>query len=334
MNRLRPQIALIGVAVLLALIALVLISGCGQQQTSSEPFRITINTWVGFAPLYLAQEKGFFKKHGLQNVEIVKMDDTTARKVSMEAGRIEGYASSVDNWALDSAHGVHGKIVMGFDESAGGDGIVAKKSIKKLSDLKGKTVAAQPGMPGQFLLFHLLSKAGLSPSDVKFIEMDSDKAGAAFVAGKLDAAVTWEPWLSKASTSGGHILASTKENRGLIVDVLVVPPDVLSKRPKDVQAVMLAWFDALDYWKTHKDESDKIMAKALGLNPADFSAMCAGVNHLDLVENRAYFGTSGKNGPIFGVFDSASRVWLGQHITKLSTKSSEEIDSSLLSGLK
>lgn len=334
MNRLRPRRASIGLAILLALVSLMLVSGCGRQQTSSEPFRITINTWVGFAPLYLAQEKGFFKKHGLQNVEIVKMDDAAARKSSMEAGRIEGYASSVDNWALDSAHGVDGKIVMAFDESAGGDGIVAKNNIKTLSDLRGKTVAAQPGMPGQFLLFHLLRKAGLSSGDVKFIEMDSDKAGAAFVAGKLDAAVTWEPWLSKASTAGGHILASTKDNRGLIVDVLVVPPDVLSKRPKDVQAIMQAWFDALDYWKAHRSESDKIMAKALGLKPADFAAMCAGVNHFDRSENLAYFGDSSKKGPIFEVFDSASRVWQGQGITKRSTESGEEIDPSLLAGLK
>lgn len=334
MNRLKPPRASIGLAILLALVALMLMSGCGRQQTSSEPFRITINTWVGFGPLYLAQEKGFFKKHGLANVEIVKMDDAAARKSSMGAGRIEGYASSVDNWALDSAQGLNGKIVMGFDESAGGDGIVAKNSIKRLSDLKGKTVAAQPGMPGQFLLFHLLRKAGLSASDVKVVEMDSDKAGAAFVAGKLDAAVTWEPWLSKASTAGGHILASTKDNRGLIVDVLVVAPDVLSKRPKDVQAVMQAWFDALNYWKAHRVESDQIMAKALGLKPTDFAAMCAGVNHLDMDENRAYFGASGKKGPIFEVFDSASRVWLDQGITKRSTESNEEIDSSLLAGLK
>ncbi len=309
--------------------------GCRRQPGQvSEPFRITINTWVGFAPLYLAQEKEMFGQHGLKQVEIVKIDDVGARKASMKAGRIEGYASSVDNWALDSAQGVTGKIVIAFDESHGGDGIVAKKSITQLADLRGKTIGVQPGMPGQFLLFHLLSEAGLTSEDVKTVDMDSDKAGAAFVGGKLDAAVTWEPWLSKAASAEGHVLVSTKDNPGLIVDVLVAPEDVLKDRPGDVIAVMKAWCDALDYWKTHKDESAEIMAKALGLPSADFSAMCEGVRHFGLAENRSYFGTTSNPGPIYSVFDSAGQIWAAQGIIETPTKALDAIHPGLLEQIR
>lgn len=331
----KTNASFIVLALLLEAVSVLALNGCRTKGgTSDQPFRITFNTWVGFAPLYLAQEKGIFKQFGLNKVEIVKIDDAGARKASMKAGRIEGYASSVDNWALDSAQGVDGKIVMAFDESRGGDGIVAKKSISKLTDLKGKTVGVQPGMPGQFLLFHLIKKAGLQLSDIKTVDMDSDKAGAAFVAGKLDAAVTWEPWLSKATGSGGHVLVSTKDNPGLIVDVLAAPPSVLKDRPKDLDALMKAWFAALDYWKAHKDESDALMAKALGLPKADFVAMCGGVHFYNLQENQAYIGTVSAPGPMFQIFGSAGSVWSERGIIKTQTPANTAIDPGVLAGLQ
>jgi NitT/TauT family transport system substrate-binding protein len=94
--------------------------------------------------------------------------------------------------------------------------------------------------------------------------MDADKAGAAFVAGALDAAVTWEPWLTKASESGhGHILITTRQKPGVIVDALAFRDTVLSQKKQAVAALVQAWFDALQYWKDHPAESDAIMAKSL-----------------------------------------------------------------------
>jgi len=37
---------------------------------SAEPIKLGLSTWLGYAPLYLAKEKGFFQKRGLY-VEIV-----------------------------------------------------------------------------------------------------------------------------------------------------------------------------------------------------------------------------------------------------------------------
>src|SRR5205823_6256730 len=124
--------------------------------------------------------------------------------------------------------------------------IVAKNSIQTVADLKGKTVAFQPGLPNHFLLLQVLQDAGLTYKDIKPVDMDADKAGAAFVAGALDAAVTWEPWLTKASQSGhGHILINTRQKPGVIVDALAFRDDVLSERKQAVAALVQAWFDAL-----------------------------------------------------------------------------------------
>src|SRR6185295_9408811 len=179
----------------------------------------TINSWVGWAPLYLAQAKNLF---GTSKLELIRVEETGARKSTMIAGQVDGYGSSVDNFALDATEGVPGRIVMTFDESHGADGIVSKKSIATPADLRGKKVGFQKGLPSHFLLLTVLQAANLSPSDVQQVDLDDDKAGAAFAAGRLDAAVTWEPWISKAAApANGKILVSTREYPGLIVDALV-----------------------------------------------------------------------------------------------------------------
>lgn len=287
----------------------------------------TINSWIGWAPLYLAQAKGLFENTELK---IMRVEDTGARKSTMIAGHVDGYASSVDNFALDSAEGVPGKIVLCFDESYGGDGIVSKKSIKNLNDLKGKQIAFQKGLPSHFLLLTVLKQAGLKPNDIVQVDMDADKAGAAFAGGKLDAAVTWEPWISKAAEmADGKKLVTTMDYPGLIVDTMVFRDDILKSKRKAVQDVVNGWFKALNYWGEHKEEADKIMADAYSLPLEDFRAICEGIRFYDLEKNKEYFGTL-NSGPIFTVFKDASELWLEADITKSTSKAQEKIDPSFI----
>lgn len=295
--------------------------------SDGAPLKVTINSWIGWAPLYLAQAKNL---NGGANLEITRVEDTGARKTTMISGRVDGYASSVDNFALDSAQGVPGKIVLAFDESYGADGIVAKKTISSVGDLKGKTVGFQKGLPSHFLLLSALKRGGLNPGDVVQQDLDADKAGAAFVAGSLDAAVTWEPWISKAAAmSDGKILLTTKEFEGLIVDTLVFREKVLEQRKEEVSKVINGWFAALEYWNAHKDEADKIMADAYGLKVEEFRDMVSGVRFYDKAKNQSYFGTAG-DAPIHKVFDSASQLWIVAGMIQKAEPSAARIDGSFL----
>jgi NitT/TauT family transport system substrate-binding protein len=62
------------------------------------------------------------------------------------------------------------KQVLALDDSHGGDGIVSKKEIKSIKDLKGKTVAAQLGAGASyFWLNYVLAQNGMKLSDLKTI---------------------------------------------------------------------------------------------------------------------------------------------------------------------
>ncbi|WP_312886509.1 ABC transporter substrate-binding protein [Paenibacillus foliorum] len=149
------------------------------------------------------------------------------------------------------------------DNSFGGDGIVVKPGIQSLQDLKGKKVATELGTVDHLLMLTALSKSGLKEKDVNYVNMTVNDADPAFIAGNLDAALLWEPFLSKAIEEGkGKLLFSSKDTPGLIPDLLVFKVEFTKSRPEDVKKIMNAWFDALDYWKKNLEESLKIMAKA------------------------------------------------------------------------
>ena len=146
--------------------------------------------------------------------------------------------------------------------SNGGDGIVAIKDIKTIADLKGRKVAVNEGSVSEFYLNVLLGKAGLKESDLNTVNMTAADAGGAFVAKRVDAAVTWEPWLTKGkSTDFGHLLVDSSTTPGLITDVIIVKTAWANAHQKDVAAIVASWNEAVAYYRANPDESIAIMAK-------------------------------------------------------------------------
>jgi NitT/TauT family transport system substrate-binding protein len=288
-------------------------AGCGKRESSQgtkesaeKPFVVAIPTYPGFAVPYLAKEKGLFA--GL-NVDLKRIDDAAAINAGLIRGDIDACFTSVDSFVLAAAQGVEAKAVLMSDESRGADGIVAKQQIKDVADLKGKKVAANLGWPGHFFLLYNLQRAGVPFSAVPITNMDADKAGAAFVSGNLDAAVTWEPWLSRATSGGtGKILVSTKTLPGVILDVMLVRQDTLSKRPQAVQSFVDGYYKALKAYGDDKQASAAVMAKAVGLEPADFEAMTAGFRFIPADEAAKMLEP--KDGAVPKLFGEAAAIWL------------------------
>lgn len=322
----KPRLSFLVITVVM-LIGLSLAGTGLEQGYAASPFKLTVNSWVGWGPLFIAKKKGFFE--GL-DVRINFIEDAGARRSAMISGQVDGYASSVDNLAIDATFGVTGKTVMCFDESAGGDGIVAKSEVT-WENLKGRKVAVQTGLPGHFLLLSVLAKHGLKPSDIAIVDLDADKAGSGFVAGTLDVAVTWEPWISQAAAmAGGKKLITTAELPGLIVDTLVVRDPVLQARPDDVRRLMRGWFKALEWYTAHPEEGNGIIAAAYKLKPKEVKGMVAGVRFYDLKRNREFMGTVTNPGPIYQVFREASTLWKDAGVVKSTVDPQPYIEPSYL----
>ena len=130
---------------------------------------------------------------------------------------------------------------------------------------------------------------------------------------EVDAAVSWEPWLTQGKEAAhGHLLADTSERPGLVVDCLVARTDVLDARLPEFRALARAWDAALAYVEAHPDEANAIMARNVGgwlEDPAVFAETLKGVRFYDSARNREYFGTPDRPGQIYQTAQYGIDVW-------------------------
>ncbi|PZN76970.1 MAG: hypothetical protein DM484_15590 [Candidatus Methylumidiphilus alinenensis] len=272
-------------------------------------YRIGLGPWIGFGPLYLAKENGYFDEAGI-NVDLVVLTGLAERNSALKSGKVAALAAPVDYFVLAAGNNLVTTIVMAIDESVGGDGIVAKKDIKTVEELKGKKVAFQRGLPGEFFLRSLLRNHKVSINDMETLDMETSQAGAAFLAGRVDAAVVWEPWLTKAKEGGGgHVLVSTREYPDLIVDVLSFNKSVVSQHPEDVQKIVDAVFKAIEFCKQNPEKANQIMAPHFQVSTEKFAAILGGISFTDQRRNQVFFDPSHKEGTIFAVTEMASVIW-------------------------
>jgi NitT/TauT family transport system substrate-binding protein len=268
----RPRNALF-IALSILLVTVCFLSACGKKESSassSEPISIALSPWPGWFFWYLVEEKGFFKKHGV-NVKLEWFPVYSDSLQALATGKVDANSQTLSDTLAPASKGIKLKAVLVNDNSNGGDAIVSKSDIGSVKDLKGKTVATELGTVDHLLLLTALEKNGMSENDINYVNMTVNDAGPAFISGKTDASVLWEPFQTTAVKEGkGKVLFSSKETPGLIPDLLVFRQSVVDNRPDDVQKIIDAWFDALDYFKGHEAESIAIMAKKAETTPEDF----------------------------------------------------------------
>ncbi|MCC6557594.1 MAG: ABC transporter substrate-binding protein [Polyangiaceae bacterium] len=290
------------------------------------PFKIAFNTWLGYSPLVLAKEKGFLKEAGI-DAEISILESIGEKNSALLRGAIDGVGHTADSAVTSASAGVDGQIVYVFDLSNGADGVLARKSIKSVSDLKGRKVALEPGFTGHFFFLALLADAGMSPSDVTVVPMDTGSAGSAFVAGKVEAAVTWEPWIGKTKKlEGAHVLVTSADKPGLIVDVLYMSRAAIEARREDVKEMIAAMGRAADWYAEHTAEGDEIIARFWKLPLPEEKETVAGVRFMSLPRNAELFGTREAPGQLFEAVRKANDLWLKAGVTKRSIDPASVID--------
>lgn len=281
--------------------------------------KVAFATWIGYAPLYIAQEKGIFEKYGL-DVELMIIDDESQYAAAMASGNIDALGNVLDREVIHYAKGTPETVLFAMDESSGGDGIIATKDIKSLKDLAGKAIGLDKSSTSYFFFLTAIQKAGLSEDAVTIHEMGASDAGAAFIAGRLDAAVSWEPWLSKVTErEGGHVLASSKDFPRTIVDVFVMRNDFITENPGAGQAMTNAWMDAIDWYRANPAEGNAIMAKGLGETPEGVADMATGVTFFCREGNLGFFDKA-TDSDIYEVADRAGKFWQSKGILKKALK--------------
>nr|WP_244175086.1 ABC transporter substrate-binding protein [Pantoea conspicua] len=285
--------------------------GSTLAQAEETPVAIGISGWTGFAPLTLADKAGIFKKHGLA-VE-VKMIPQSSRHLAVASGTIQCAATTVETYISWNAAGVPIKQIVQLDKSYGADGLAVRSGINSIRDLKGKTIGVDaPGTSPYFALAWILDKNGMTMKDVRLATMSPQAAAQAFTAGRNDAAMSYEPYLSsiRKQPSAGKIIATTLDYP-MVMDTLGCTPTFLKAHPQAAKALVESYFDALEMIKQQPEKSYEIMGAAVKSSGKAFAESAGYLRWQGREENRAFF-----NGGIQRFSDEAGKLLLRAGVIK------------------
>ncbi len=270
-------------------------TSAASPQAAAEPIKATSGStlWIGYTPLYIGVEKGFFRESGL-DLDYKDFSSGTDANAAFSAGRLDAISNVTSEMVTLAANGVDFKIVMAADNSLGGDGILARNSVKDIADFKGKTVAVEEGGVSHFFLLQVLKEAGLSGSDIKLVNVTPDAAAAAYQSGKADIAVTYSPFLAKANQAqkDGRIIFDTSKMPTAIIDIHSFNTKFIEANPGAVEAFVKGTLKSLDFIKTNPTEAYTIAGKRLELSPEEVEAELKGVRLIDKETNLEILNTS------------------------------------------
>ena len=260
-------------------------SSASSPSASSQPLLSGVNPWPGYAGHYVAFKQGLFQQEGV-NVQETYFPSASDGITGFLAGKTDiTWATSGDTIEMINKDPSI-RMIYVVDYSNGSDGIIGR-NINSPQDLKGKTIGRENLLFENVLLRAYLSQGGLTEADVTIKDMTAADAATAFAAKRVDAAVSYEPWLSKAAQQGGGKLIFSTKDTNLIADVITTRQKVIETRKSDLQAYLRAIDKAVKLVNAGNPEAVQIVATKLGVSADEAKSQMSGVKIFDLAENKS-----------------------------------------------
>jgi NitT/TauT family transport system substrate-binding protein len=252
----------------LLILQISILTACAGLQavpSRSAPLRIEYTQWWGDYTILVAQEKGFFKQYGVQ-VEPVYYDVFSNTYPDLASGQIDGALIAIGDTINVSRSSL--MKVVAVQDDGGDDAVVVGPEINSVEDLRGKTIGTVFGSQFEMTIVKMLQSANMSTSDVNIVSMNPEDAVTALKSGQVQAADTWEPYLSDALSNGYKTIYPQKQLH-LFPDLIVFQKAIVDERPEDVRAFLKAWFQAVQYREKNPAETQEIAAKYLNISAKD-----------------------------------------------------------------
>jgi ABC-type nitrate/sulfonate/bicarbonate transport system substrate-binding protein len=332
--------------VIIALLVGAWVVVCGNRPYEGmlgRPLRVGIVSWPGYAGGLVANnglrpsKDSYFwkdkdKEHQLLVEFVLREDETQLLHEFAQGGDRGGLDviwSTVDSLAKQipqlQKEGLKPQAFMQVDWSHGADAIVTSADINRIEQLSGKRIAVSQAA-SQWLFEYSLQISDLSENEKKEIRFNdlvhtegSEEARDLFINRKVDAAVLWEPDVTKAKKQGnGRVLIDTRAAPKLIADVMVADAEFIKEHKNVIAAFVDGWLND----GTKRANSDPALAAQMLLNEPKFAELgqettrelVAKTILTTLDDNAEMFGLA-EDGDIYfdHLFRRASQTWLKAH---------------------
>jgi NitT/TauT family transport system substrate-binding protein len=231
----------------------------------------TVN--VAFLPIYVTQDKGFFKDEGL-DVLVVMFNAGATNLQAVIGGDVQIMAGGVPETVLARAGGLDVKNfwaisnVMPFQ-------IYGRPNMKSLKEGKGKKFAiSRFGSLSEFLTRSALRQAGVDPKDVTMVQIGATPARfTTLAAGLVDATILWFPVTERAKTAGMNKLFDLKELYPQWTNVGFVAREAwLGKEKEQATRFLRAYQRGVRHTRENREDGIRALRKYVGLDAGEAAA--------------------------------------------------------------
>jgi NitT/TauT family transport system substrate-binding protein len=240
-------------------------------------------TMTSGIPVWIAEEKGLFKKYGLE-VELKQISSANLGVPALLAGEIEVAAGFGGPGAIMAALQGAELAIIASEAPNSSAAILANPSIAGPKDLRGTRVAiTRRASTSWFAIRTALRKWEMDPDrDVFLLEAGGlGEIVAALKSGAAQAGVFFDHAVPMIKEMGYRELASLKGFASLQA-ADVVTKKFLAEHPDTLRAFLKAYLEALRVFHTDKNESVRIAQKYIRLKEGtkylenDYDAIVAG----------------------------------------------------------
>jgi len=213
---------------------------------------------IGFFDPWVAHEKGFFRKYGIDSEVITIRPNLSV--VALHAGEID-YSWMTGTVIRAAARGIPLKLVtIGLKSSF--HTLVARPNFQSITELRGKKIAiSNIGATDDLVARALLQKAGLdSKRDAAVISMGgSETRYQALLTGQMDAATLSLPHSVIAKQQGFRFLGSAGDVLQIPFTGISTTAAKIERHREQVKRMIRAQIDAMRWIKSQKADAIRFL---------------------------------------------------------------------------
>ena len=220
------------------------------------------------AALLVAKHNKTYENNGL-NVKTIQISTGSNIVDAVASGDVDiGYVG-ITPAMQGISKGVPIKVVGSVNMVGSGIVVQPNSTITSPADLKGKKIAT-PGVSSiqQVLLLYELQKYNITQEDVNIISINVFNIPSALAAHKVDAYISYEPFVSMAPYRGiGQMLMYSND---IIEDhpccVIIAREDFIEQNPQELDTFLEIHKNSTEYVNTHPNETANILTQELTTN--------------------------------------------------------------------
>jgi len=249
-----------------SLLALWVVALATQPLLAADKIRVGFSAIsLANAPVWIAEEKGFFKKHDIETEAIIVGGGATRSLSAVIAGDLQ-FGSTGGGAVVSSVFSGSDIVMVAAGNNKGIQRVMVRPDITSPAMLKGKKIGVTAlGSSGHLALQLMLRKWNMTPEDVQVLPVGASPVMLiSLQKGGLDAAVLQDPTFFMAEDTGFKTLGDPVAlDIQYLQNVLVATRAYIKSRRDVASRFMKGFVEGVAHFKRNKEDSLKILMKKM-----------------------------------------------------------------------